>query len=116
MRSLGLDLRPWVDAGLLRIWAARPSAFGLETHLAVLAQLIEERRRRWRCSTGSPASPTGDLATEVTSMVARKLDLLKSRGITTLATALGHGDETSTVEHVVDGGHLAAAAQRRDQR
>ena len=42
MRSLGLDLQPWVDAGLLRIWAARPSAFGLETHLAVLAQLIEE--------------------------------------------------------------------------
>ena len=42
MRSIGLDLRPWTDAGLLRIWAARPSAFGLETHLAVLAQLIEE--------------------------------------------------------------------------
>ena len=42
MRSVGLDLQPWVDAGLLRIWAAQPSAFGLETHLAVLARLIEE--------------------------------------------------------------------------
>ena len=42
MRSLGLDLQPWVEAGLLRIWAARPSAFGLEAHLAALNQLIEE--------------------------------------------------------------------------
>ena len=40
MRSLGLDLQQWVDAGLLRIWAARPSELGLETHLAVLARLI----------------------------------------------------------------------------
>ena len=42
MRSIGLDLRPWVDAGLLHIWAARPSAFGLETHLALLVQLLDE--------------------------------------------------------------------------
>ena len=42
MRSIGLDLRQWVDAGLLHIWAARPSAFGLETHLALLAQLVDK--------------------------------------------------------------------------
>ena len=30
-------------------------------------------------------------------MVARQIDMLKARGITTLATALGHGEETSTV-------------------
>ena len=42
MRSVGLDLRRWVEAGSLRIWAARPTAFGLETHLAILARLIEE--------------------------------------------------------------------------
>ena len=59
MRSLGLDLQQWADAGLLRIWAARPSAIGMETHLAVLAELIEDERRPWRFSTGSPASATG---------------------------------------------------------
>ena len=48
MRSLGLDLSPWVEAGMLRIWAARPSAYGWETHLAIFAELIEEGRpRRW---------------------------------------------------------------------
>ncbi len=34
MRSIGLDLRPRVDSGLLRFEAARPSLFGLEMHLA----------------------------------------------------------------------------------
>jgi hypothetical protein len=42
MGSVGLDLRRWADAGLLRIWAARPSAYGLETHLTILAGLIGE--------------------------------------------------------------------------
>ena len=46
MRSIGLDLKAGSDAGLLHIWAARPSAFGLETHLALLAQLVEKVTRR----------------------------------------------------------------------
>ncbi|MFL5391145.1 MAG: circadian clock protein KaiC, partial [Myxococcales bacterium] len=34
MRSIGVDLAPFVKKGLLRIEAARPSLFGLEMHLA----------------------------------------------------------------------------------
>ena len=59
MRSIGLDLRPWVDAGLLRIWAARPSAFGLETHLAILARLIEEDTPSVAVLDGIASLPTG---------------------------------------------------------
>ena len=97
MRSLGLDLRPWIEAGLLRIWAARPSAFGLETHLAVLARLIEEEAPSVAVLDGIASLSNGTLTTEVTSIVARQIDLLKSRGITTLLTALGQGEEVSTV-------------------
>ena len=97
MRSVGLDLRPWVDAGLLRIWAAQPSAFGLETHLAVLARLIEEDTPSVAVLDGISGLATGALAPSALSMVARQIDLLKSREITTLITALSHGDETSTV-------------------
>ena len=42
MRSIGLDLRPWRDEGLLHMWAARPSAAGLEAHLSALAQMVED--------------------------------------------------------------------------
>ncbi len=104
MRSVGLDLQPWVEAGLLRIWAARPSAFGMETHLAVLARLIEEERLSVAVLDGIASLAHGILAPEATSMVARQIDLLKTQGITTLITALGHGDETSSenVSSMVD--------------
>jgi circadian clock protein KaiC len=98
MRSVGLDLKPWVDAGLLRIWSARPSAYGLETHLAVLAQLIEEVSPSVAVLDGIAGLASGAPSSEVTSLVARQLDLLKSREITTMATSLGDADESSTIE------------------
>jgi circadian clock protein KaiC len=98
MQSLGLDLQPWVDAGLLRIWAARPSAFGLETHLAVMVQLIDEVAPSVAVLDGITSLAIGATpASEVTSLISRKFDLLKRRGITTLATSLGHGEEASTI-------------------
>ena len=97
MRSIGLDLRQWVDAGLLHIWAARPSAFGLETHLALLVQLVDKVTPSVTVLDGISSFAHEAPVSEVTSMVARKIDMLKARGITTLATALGHGDDTSTM-------------------
>ena len=101
MRSIGLDLRPWVEAGLLRIWAARPSAYGLETHLAIFAELIEEKTSSVAVIDGiaslSNGIPSTEVNTEVISIVARKIDLLKSRGITSVITAIGQGEEVSTV-------------------
>jgi circadian clock protein KaiC len=101
MRSIGLDMRPWVEAGLLRLWAARPSAYGLETHLAIFAELIEENPPSVAVIDGiaslSNGIPTTEVNTEVISIVARKIDLLKTRGITSVITAIGQGEEVSTV-------------------
>jgi circadian clock protein KaiC len=97
MRSLGLDLRPWVEKGLLRIWAARPSSTGLETHLAILAELIEEKTPSVAVIDGIASMSNGVLTPEVTSILARKIDLFKSRGITNVVTALAQGEEASTV-------------------
>jgi circadian clock protein KaiC len=101
MRSIGLDLRPWVEAGLLRIWAARPSAYGLETHLAIFAELIEEKVPSVAVIDGigslSNGIPSAEVNTEMISIVARKIDLLRSRGATSVMTGLGLGEETSTM-------------------
>jgi circadian clock protein KaiC len=97
MRSIGLDLRPWVEAGLLRIWAARPSAYGLETHLAIFAELIEEKTPSVAVIDGIASLSNGIPSTEVISIVARTLALLKSRGIPSVITAIGQGEEVSTV-------------------
>lgn len=97
MRSIGLDLRPWTDAGLLHIWPARPATLGLETHLALLVQLLDEVTPTVTVLDGIASFGDGVAASEVTSMLARKMDMLKARGITTLATALGNGDAASTL-------------------
>src|SRR5579859_3125114 len=46
MRSIGLDLAPWLKKGLLRFHATRPTAHGLEMHLATLHKLVREFRPR----------------------------------------------------------------------
>jgi circadian clock protein KaiC len=47
MRSIGLDLERWVEAGSLRMWAARPSAFGLETWWCCTTPRPRPCRCRW---------------------------------------------------------------------
>lgn len=97
MRSVGLDLRPWVDAGLLRIWAARPTAYGLETHLAIMARLVEEFAPSVAVLDGMAGLLHGASPAEVTSMVAREIYLLKTHAITTMATTLARDEESSAV-------------------
>jgi len=96
LRSIGLDLRRWVEAGLLRIWAARPSAFGLETHLAIVSGLLDEHAPDVVVVDGVASLLGGPTGGEVISMLTRKFHLFKTRGITSLATILAEqGDETA---------------------
>ena len=97
MGSVGLDLGRWVEAGLLRIWAARPSAFGLETHLTILARLMDEQKPTIAVLDGITSLTHQPTQANVVSMVARQIHLLKSRGITAMATTLVQEDEASGV-------------------
>jgi circadian clock protein KaiC len=97
MGSVGLDLGRWVQAGLLRIWAARPSAFGLETHLMILARLMDEQKPAIAVLDGITSLTRQSTRADVVSMVARQIHLLKSRGITAMATTLVQDDEASGV-------------------
>src|SRR5262245_10406902 len=42
LRSIGIDLKQWVDQGLLRIHANRPSIYGLETHLTTMYRDVQD--------------------------------------------------------------------------
>src|SRR5881394_811625 len=42
MRGLGIDLEKWVDKGLLKFHASRPSLQGLETHLSQIHKQIKD--------------------------------------------------------------------------
>ncbi|MGI3778297.1 MAG: circadian clock protein KaiC [Janthinobacterium lividum] len=86
MRSIGLDLAPWVSADLLRFHAARPTLYGLEMHLARMHREIEAFGPD--VVVVDPVSSLRGEATDVYATLLRMIDLLKSRGITALATHL----------------------------
>lgn len=90
MRSIGLDVASWIDAGLLRCVAARPTFYSLEMHLAIM--LREVARFKPSLVVLDPISAfldSGD-AREVQSMLLRVVDYLKSHGITGIFTHLAH--------------------------
>jgi circadian clock protein KaiC len=88
MRSVGMNLEPWIKRGLLKISASRPSATGLEGHLALMHKEIEDF---------SPSMVVLDPVTNLVSagdlmsvkaMLTRVIDYLKNRTITALFTNL----------------------------
>jgi circadian clock protein KaiC len=88
MRSVGIDLGPCQDKGLLRIEASRPTLNGLEKHLVTLHKLIAEFR-----PDVVVIDPISNLVTvgniaEVRSMLTRLIDYLKVNNITALFTSL----------------------------
>ena len=88
MRSIGLNLEPWVNKGLLQFHSSRPTLYGLETHLAVMHKQIQEFKPR--AVVIDPISNlinTGSV-TEVRSMLLRLVDFLKSHKITAMFTSL----------------------------
>ncbi|MET4074813.1 circadian clock protein KaiC [Hymenobacter sp. UYCo722] len=88
MRSVGLDLAPFVAQGLLRIEASRPTLNGLERHLVTIHKLVKEFD-----PYAVVIDPITNLISvgnmsEVRSMLTRLIDFLKVNNITALFTAL----------------------------
>jgi circadian clock protein KaiC len=81
-------------------WPA--SAYGLELHLATLLRIVEEFAPTIVAMDAMTALNRAGSAGQVTSTVTREIDIMKERGITTVATSLTHpgmeeGLETSSV-------------------
>ncbi|HSS49126.1 MAG TPA: circadian clock protein KaiC [Thermoanaerobaculia bacterium] len=98
MRSLGLDLEPFVKQGLLRFHAARPTLHGLERHLVLMHKAIRDFQPRIVVLdpvTNFLSVGTGE---DVKAMLMRLLDFLKMRQITLLLTSLSHGTETEVTD------------------
>ena len=98
MRSIGLNLDPWLKKGLLQFHSSRPTLYGLETHLAVMHRQIQEFKPH--VVVIDPISNlinTGSI-TEVRSMLLRLVDFLKSQKITAVFTSLSSQGDNSLEE------------------
>jgi circadian clock protein KaiC len=91
-RSVGLDLKQWVDASLLRFEAARPSLYGLEMHLARMNRDVEAFRPS--VVVVDPISAFRGPDQEVHSTLLRMVDLLKHNEISSLFTSLRSGRDS----------------------
>jgi circadian clock protein KaiC len=94
MRSIGLDLDPWVKGGRLEFHSSRPTLFGLEMHLTTIFRTVNEFE-----PSVVVVDPLSNLASigsyiEVMATLLRLVDFLKSRGVTALFTSLVSNGET----------------------
>ena len=88
MRSVGIDLRPHLDSGLLRIVAQRPFLYGLEMHLVAMHKEVDQFR-----PSVVMVDPISNLIAagterEVNAMLTLLIDFLKTEGITGFFTVL----------------------------
>jgi circadian clock protein KaiC len=98
LRSIGLDLTPWRQSGLLHFHAVRPTVYGLEMHLATLHKQIREIR-----PVALVVDPITNLMSigapdETRAMLTRLIDFVKGLGITAVFTSLTHGGEAEQTD------------------
>jgi circadian clock protein KaiC len=101
MRSIGLDLQPWVDKGLLHFVTSRPSSLGLEAHLASMHKTIRDLAPQ--VVVLDPITNFISIADSknVKSMLIRMVDFLKTNQITALFTHLTSEARLETTEENV---------------
>ena len=92
MRSIGIDLEPYVRKGTLRFHASRSNQYGLEMHLVTIHKLVETFQPG--VIIVDPISNLQQAANQAdaTAMLTRLIDFLKLRGITMLMTCLTSPD------------------------
>jgi circadian clock protein KaiC len=93
MQSIGLELQPWVDQGLLQFYATRPTMYGLEMHLAMIHKRIEEFDPQTVIIDPISNFVSNASIGETHAMLVRLIDYLKSSGRTAMMTSLTGGSQ-----------------------
>jgi circadian clock protein KaiC len=88
MRSINLDLKKYVDNGLLLFSASRPSLYGLEMHLVHIYKTIKKIKPRVVVIDPITNLVSIGSVSEVKAMLVRLIDFLQSENITVVFTAL----------------------------
>ncbi|KXS32118.1 MAG: Circadian clock KaiC 1 domain protein [Candidatus Gallionella acididurans] len=100
MRSIGINLEPWVKKGLLFFQATRPSFAGLEMQLTMMHKKVNTFKPHVVVVDPLNGFVIGGNEVEVKSMLMRLADFLKTNQVTSLFTSLTSGDKPSEVTDV----------------
>jgi len=88
MRSIGIDVEPWVKSGILQFHAERATSNGLEMHLITIHKLVDEFKPHIVVVDPISNLISVGAGEDVKSLLARVIDYLKLKGITALFTNL----------------------------
>ena len=102
MKSVGLDLMPFVKSGKLLIHSSRPSLQGLELHLLMLHKLIDQHNPRTVIIDPISSLLNVGIISEVSDMLVRLIDTLKIKGINAFFTSLTHATGGVEKDRTVD--------------
>jgi circadian clock protein KaiC len=97
MLSIGIDLEPLVQKGLLQFQATRPTFYGLEMHLVATHKAVNDFKPEVVIFDPINTFVVGDKEFEVKTMLMRIVDFLKLNQITALFTSLTTGG--TALEH-----------------
>ncbi|HEY2635326.1 MAG TPA: circadian clock protein KaiC [Steroidobacteraceae bacterium] len=96
LTSVGIQLRPYLKSGMLRMYSGRTESIAAEDHLVKLKAMIDDHRPL--CMVIDPLSAiakAGGLAA-ARSVANRFIYTAKDRKITVVVTAINEGDEPET--------------------
>jgi circadian clock protein KaiC len=91
MRSIGLELAPWIERGLLTFVSTRPTFYGLEMHLAAMHKQIREYDPKLVVVDPMSNFISAGTVHEAQAMLLRLVDFLKARQTTALFLSLTSG-------------------------
>ena len=91
MRSVGIDLAPWVKKGLLQIHSSRPTMHGLEQHLVMMHDTVLAFQPSVVVVDPISNLTLDDTEAEVKPTLMRLIDFLKKLQITSVFTSLTNG-------------------------
>ena len=99
MRSIGIDLEPWVKKGLLQFHAMRPTFCGLEMHLSTMLKVVSNVKPQAVVVDPINSFIIGSNENEAKLMLIRLIDYMKLHkvtgfftNLTAAGTALEHTD------------------------
>jgi circadian clock protein KaiC len=93
MRSLGLNLQPWVNKGLLEFHSARPTLHGLEMHLVTINKLVRKIKPKIVVLDPIGSLTQAGSQLDAHNMLLRLIDYFKVEGITGYLTHLSTAGE-----------------------
>ncbi len=102
MRSIGLDLDQWMAKGTLHFFSSRPTLYGLEAHLSMTYQMLDELQPQMIVLDPITTLTSVSHDNDAQRMLIRLIDFFKLRHATTILTSLSYENSifNKSEEHI----------------